>query len=716
MKKKENTYSILIKSLKEYMNNKDDLNLIEKAYNYAFNCHKGQFRLSGEDYIEHPLSVALILTEISSDATTIAASLLHDVIEDCGVTYDEIKTNFGESIAFLVEGVTEINKLSFSADSDATILTERKILVGITKDVRVIIIKLADRLHNLRTMWVLPQEKQKKKAKETLEILTPIAHRLGMGHIKSELEDLSLRYLKPEVYSDIVEKLNTTTKEREAEIAEMIKNLSEVLNSHGISHEIKGRAKGIYSIYNKLSAGKRYSDIYDLYGIRIFVNKEQDCYVAIGLIHAKYKPIPKRFKDYIAMPKTNMYQSIHTTVFGVNGYMFEIQIRTHEMDMVAEHGIASHWSYKEKTDSIQNAMEQKLQFFRSIIELNSEKSSPEDFVNTVRDEVLNNTIYVYTPKGDVIELPSGSTPIDFAYKLHTELGHKLVGSLVNNAIVPLNHELQSGDIVKINTSNASKGPSKEWIGIVKTTSAREKIKTFFNKIDKDEYLSHGEEELLDTLRKKKINFDDLFVTNLNLVLKETRCETLDDLYIAIGSKKVGTETIINIINGNNKSKEDMLKELLDRQSPKKHEVIKNDVLVTGIDNIKVNIASCCKPIPGDEIIGYITKTNGIIVHRLNCYNVNTDERIIDVSWNKKEDKKYSTDLLIYSSDSATSIVDIVNKCSFASVSIDYINTVSKTEEVIFKMGVLLESKEKLDKLLISLTSLPYIKKVERLVR
>ncbi|MBR6113531.1 MAG: bifunctional (p)ppGpp synthetase/guanosine-3',5'-bis(diphosphate) 3'-pyrophosphohydrolase, partial [Bacilli bacterium] len=519
------TFDELREKLLTYITDEKELDLIRSAYMFAFEKHFGVKRLTGEDYIIHPLNVAYILTEIKADAPSICAALMHDVIEDCDVTKEEIAEKFSSEIALLVDGVTKINRLNFSGDNEAMIANHRKILVGLSEDVRVIIIKLADRLHNMRTLWVLPEKKQKLKAKETLEILTPIAHRLGIGGIKSELEDLSLRYYKPDIYFEIVEKLNQSKAERESLVSSMMSAVSETLNEHGIVHEIKGRAKSIYSIYKKLDKGKKFNEIYDLLAMRVFVNTENECYQALGIIHSKYKPIPRRFKDYIAMPKTNMYQSLHTTVFGEGGQLYEIQIRTYEMDQVAELGIASHWSYKEKGSNVkanmQNAMEQKLQFFRNIMDLKAEETNDEDFVNAAVEEVLNENIYVFTPKGDVIELPDGSTPIDFAYRVHSGVGDKMVGAIVNNNIVPLDYKLQNNDIVKINTNKNSAGPSREWINMAFTSSAKNKIRGFFNKIDKEDYQKKGEEKLKEELRKKKIPFDEfLSSNNLDNILKE----------------------------------------------------------------------------------------------------------------------------------------------------------------------------------------------------
>ena len=487
MNQKEDAKTLddLILKAKTYIKNDDEIELIKKAYYFAEKAHAGQLRLTGDAYLLHPLNVAVILTEVYADSQTLVTALLHDVINFTDTTIEEVEENFGPEIKSLVDGISRINKLSLSADNEALISYHKKILVGLSEDVRIIILKIADRLHNMRTLWAIPEKKRKEKAKETLEILAPIAHRLGINHIKSELEDLSLKYWKPDVYNDILEKLSQSRSELDLSVDEMMQSVSKILNDNNIPHEMKGRTKSVYSIYNKLCKGKTFNEIYDILALRFLVNTEAECYLALGLIHAKYKPVPKRFKDYIARPKANGYSSLHTTVFGVNGKLFEIQIRTYEMDKVAEYGFASHWSYKEHGVNKTNDMEAKLKSFRTVIELNEQQVEGEEFVNTVKNELFSsNNIYVYTPKGDVFELPIGSTPIDFAYRVHTSVGHQMIGAIVNNNIVTLDYKLKDGDIVKINTNKNSKGPSKEWINIAYTTSAKNKIKAFFSKVDK----------------------------------------------------------------------------------------------------------------------------------------------------------------------------------------------------------------------------------------
>ncbi len=715
------TFDDLIEKVSTYIKEEEQLSLIRKAYDFAANVHFGTYRLTGEDYIEHPLHVAYILTDIQADYETLCAGLLHDVIEDSPTTKEELERDFSKVIADLVDGVTKINKLNFdSAENASQIATQRKILVGLCNDVRVIFIKLADRLHNIRTLWVHPEHKQKEKAKETLDILVPIAHRLGMNLWKSELEDLCLRYSKPDVYFGIVEQLNQSKVERDSVVEEMKHRVSTLLNTNGITHEIKGRAKSIYSIYKKLDKGKKFSDIYDLLALRVFVNTEQECYQALGVIHSKYRPLPKRFKDYIAMPKTNMYQSLHTTVFGFDGYLFEIQIRTYEMDEVAERGIASHWSYKENGGSgkpaIQNSMESKLQFFRSIMELNNEEASDEAFVKSVTEDVFKNTIYVFTPNGDVIELPSGANPIDFAYRVHSKVGDQMVGAIVNGNIVPLDYELHDNDIVKINTNKNSAGPSREWITMAKTTGARNKIKSFFNKIDKEEYQKHGEELLLKELRKRKIVFNEFLSSeNIEKILEEYKYKNIEELYMNLGSNRLTVGSLFHLILDDS-SKEDIL---LRKKQAKNVDLseIKDDILVEGIDHIKVNVASCCKPVPGDTIIGYITKGYGITVHRSMCPNVkDIDERTIGVHWNEVTEKKYPTTLLIHAQKIENMLLDIVSKTSNQNILVQNVSTFMHHDDVTYDITILVKNKEDLEKFVRDIESNPAVLEVERIFK
>ena len=715
---KENQISTFIElknKLKKYIS-KEELEKITKAYEFASLKHDGQKRSSGEDYIIHPLNVANILCDIQADSSAISAALLHDTIEDCDVTKEDIEELFGSEVAKLVESITKINRLNFTGDTEALIANQRKIIVGLTEDVRVIFLKLADRLHNMRTLWALSEKRQRANAKETLDIFTPIAHRLGMNSIKSELEDLSLRYLKPDVYFQIVEKLNKTKVQRDNYVSEMKKSVSEILNSNNIKHEIKGRSKSIYSIYKKLDKGKTFEQIYDFLALRVYVDTVEQCYQVLGLIHSKYKPMPKRFKDYIAMPKTNMYQSLHTTVFGIDGMVFEIQIRTYEMDKIAENGIASHWSYKEGKANMQNEMEQKLQFFRVLMEINKNDSTDQEYIDSVKEDVLKDSVYVFTPNGDVIELPTGSTPIDFAYRVHSKVGDTMVGAIVNDAIVPLDYELKDNDIVKINT-NKNSTPSLEWINIARTNQAKNKIKSFFNKSAKEDYANKGEELLTKELRKRKITNSVFFESdNLNKIFNALKVADLNELYINIGNNKYTANQVINVIQEENITKEEIiLKKTQNKQVSIPN--VKNDIIVKGIDDIKVNIASCCKPICGDEIIGYITKGHGITVHSSICPNISDlQQRFIEVNWNDNITKKYPTSLLIRAINNKNVLMEIIAKTSNSDITVESIKTISSSDDCLYDITILVENKEKLNKYINDLEMLSNILSVERKIQ
>ena len=706
------TFYDLIEKVRKYNDDEDELRIIEKAYNYAKEKHFTQKRITGDDYITHPLNVAYILTDVNADYKAICAALLHDTIEDSDGNFQEIEKLFGYDIANLVECVTKINRINFNSDSEQMAANQRKILVGLASDVRVLIIKLADRLHNMRTLYVFSPEKQQRKARETLEILTPVAHRLGMYKIKSELEDLCLRYLNPSAYFDILEKLNYKKTEMDEAVGKMLDEVSSLLKEHGIRHEIKGRSKSVYSIYNKLSKGRSFNDIYDILALRVLVDTEQECYLALGLIHSKYKPVPKRFKDYIAMPKSNFYQSLHTTVFGIDGMLFEIQIRTYDMDRVAEYGIASHWSYKEHTSGdSKDAMDQKLAIFRNIIELNEDSSTPEEFISSVKKDILfNDSIFVYTPKGDVIELPNGSTTVDFAYKVHSEVGDKMVGAIVNDNIVPFDYVLKTGDIIKINTSRLSNGPNKDWLNFVVTSQAKNKIKGFYSKIEKDDNINRGMVLLDGYLKKKNITFEMFHDKYLNKLLYNYKIKDIDEFYMSLG---MGKYTIDNMIKSIVKEEEKRKKSITLKGISKKKQEVDSDILVENMSSIKVTISGCCKPIPGDNIIGYITKGAGITVHRSNCKNImDLDERLINVKWNDNLNKKYPTDLLIYTNEDDI-LLDIITKASSNDVVIDSIFTLNKSSLKVLSVTVLVKNIEVLDKFCKDLYNIGSVVKIER---
>lgn len=716
MKQEEQAYTLddLLNKACTYIKSDDEIDLIKRAFLFASKAHSGQLRLTGDEYILHPLNVAMILTEIYADSQTLATALLHDVINFTDTKIEDIEKEFGSEIKNLVDGISRINKLSLSADNEALASYHKKILVGLSGDVRIIILKIADRLHNMRTLWAIPERKRKEKAKETLEILVPIAHRLGINHIKSELEDLSLKYYKPEVYNDILEKLSESRQELDKSVEKMMDSVSKILDSNNIKHEMKGRTKSVYSIYNKLQKGKMFNQIYDILALRCLVNTEAECYLALGLIHAKYKPVPKRFKDYIARPKANGYQSLHTTVFGVDGKLFEIQIRTYEMDKVAEYGFASHWSYKENGINKVNAMEQKLKSFRSIIELNEQQVEGEEFVNTVKNEVFNpSNIYVYTPKGDVFELPVGSTPIDFAYRVHTSVGHQMIGAIVNDNIVPLDYKLKNNDIVKINTNKHSKGPSKEWINICFTTSAKNKIKAFFSKIDKEKVISDGKDMLLKAIRRKKLSISDIMdEKKLSIALDDLGLNNENELYYEIGLGKYKPTTVIKTILGETEEEKRVLDKVL-KYSSKQMEA-SGDIIIDGIDDLKVSFGGCCKPIKGDQIVGYISKGNGITIHRKNCHNIcDINDRIISASWNLNSHKKYVANVLIYTIKKENLLLDIISKTTSFNIGIKSVNTIVNTDYNVYDIDILIEDTDKLKSYISSVSQLPYVTSVER---
>ena len=714
------SYDELYNEVKTYIPT-EELDILDKAYEYIAKKYYGVKRLTGDDFIVHPLSVAYILTSLKADVQTLCAALLHEVMKDESVTKQDLQEMFNSEIAELVNGINKINKISFLSSSENIANNSRNILVGLSEDVRVIFIKLADRLHNMRTIWVLPPDTQKEKAKETLEILTPIAHRLGISGIKSELEDLSLRYYKPDVYFSIVETLNKTKTERDSLVIKMKEAINKILEENGIKAEIKGRAKSIYSIYKKLDKGKKFNDIYDLLALRVYVNEKAECYQVLGLIHSIFKPLPKRFKDYIAMPKPNMYQSLHTTVIGIDGNFFEIQIRTYEMDYIAEKGIAAHWSYKEKGSnskaSMVDTMEQKLQFFRFMMEMKNETDT-EEMVSNIKNDFFNDTIFVFTPNGDVIELLKGSTPIDFAYSVHTDVGNKMVGAIVNGNIVPFDYELSDNDVIKINTNKNSLGPSKEWIKMAKTSHAKNKIRGFFNKIDKENYLKLGQELLLKEFRRKKISQTDFLIDeNINKILSEFKIGSIEELFTLIGSNKVTPLQVINVINNTENTKEAIILKKVQNNNVKANKTNKNDIIVEGIDEIKVNLASCCKPIPGDEITGFITKGYGITIHKIDCPNIeDEDERLISVRWNDVTNQKYVTTIFIRANKNNNVLIDVISKTTSNEMNVESINTLQNGDNVLYEITISVINNEKLNKFIREILQINNVIDAGRLIK
>ena len=713
MENKEKMYEELL-SLATKKYTPDEVELIKKSYEFASLKHQGRVRLNKTDYMTHPLGVALILLDLDVDAVTIAAALIHETINHADATKEEIEELFGSEVASIVYVISKLNRLELSDDSEHAALNLRKILVGMSEDVRVLFLKMADRLHNLRTADALDKEALKKKVHETMTVLIPIAHRLGMYKIKGEMEDLCLKYSKPDVYNDILERLNASFEELHESLEEMEESISEMLMEQNIPFKIKSRVKSVYSIYNKLNNGKKWENIYDILALRVIVEKVSECYLAIGLIHAKYRPIPGRFKDYIAMPKANMYQSLHTGVFGSDGNRYEIQVRTEEMDEFAEKGVASHFAYKEK-HYIKNVMEQRLEILRNLIEANASLSDIE-FASDVENELLNASIYVFTPKGDVLELPIGSTPLDFAYRIHSDVGDHSVQAIVNDTSVPLNYELHNNDIVKIRTNMAAT-PNKEWLSFVKSSHAKNKIKAYFSKQDKEMYTEKGKTILANEIRKRKLSFDQVLSNeNIKKICKDLKLETLDDIYFSIGSLRYTAAYIINLTTEDKKNVEDIMLEKVSQNnaSLKSNKNSNSEILVDNQDGILVNLAKCCQPVFGDEIVGYITKGEGVTVHKKDCPNVkNKENRFVKVEWNKEVSADFLTDIDITTDISKNYLLDLISKATSKKVYIDGVKTKNKELETVYTLTLKVKDKEQLEDYMNSLYAYKFVKKVER---
>lgn len=664
----------LISKIKANGNNVD-IDLVKKAYDLAFEAHKEQKRESGEPYIIHPISVAMILADMGMDTNTIVAGLLHDVIEDTDYTYEDISNIFNVEVANLVDGVTKLGKIKYKSKEEQQADNVRKMLLAMAKDIRVIIIKLADRLHNMRTLKYMKPEKQKKKAQETLDIFAPLAHRLGISKIKWELEDLCLRYIHPEEYYDLVNMIAEKRVEREKFISRIIEELKENLDKANIDSDIEGRPKHFYSIYRKMvNKHKSIEQIFDLTAIRILVNTVKDCYAVLGIVHTIYKPIPGRFKDYIAMPKPNMYQSLHTTVIGSEGKTFEIQIRTFEMHRTAEYGIAAHWKYKSGvtgTDSKDMTFENKLTWLRDILEWQKEAVDATEFMEGFKLDLFSDEIFVFTPKGVVINLPAGATPIDFAYKIHTDIGNKCVGAKVNGKIVTLDYKLKTGEIVEILTSSSSRGPNIDWLNIANSNQARSKIKQWLRKARREENLERGKEMLEKECKKQSLVFSDLCKGPLyDKLLKRYHLNNVEEVYVAVGEGELLSSTVISKLKENvvkqvteeelNKNIEEQIAKT-ERQTKKKQSY---GVTIKGLNNIMVRFARCCNPVPGDDIAGYITKGRGVSVHRKDCSNFKAivekqREKVVDVSWGTEKGTAYVAELEVKAEDRMCLLSDVM---------------------------------------------------------
>ncbi|MGE8206123.1 RelA/SpoT family protein [Heyndrickxia sp. NPDC080065] len=651
----------VIERTTEYLN-EEHVALVRKAYEFAENAHKEQYRKSGEPYIIHPVQVAGILADLEMDPSTVAAGFLHDVVEDTDITLDEIRQAFNDEVAMLVDGVTKLGKIKYKSHEEQQAENHRKMFVAMAQDIRVILIKLADRLHNMRTLKHLPIEKQRRIANETIEIFAPLAHRLGISKIKWELEDTALRYLNPQQYYRIVNLMKKKRAEREQYLEDVIEEVNERLEDVSIKAEISGRPKHIYSIYRKMVLQhKQFNEIYDLLAVRIIVKSIKDCYAVLGIIHTCWKPMPGRFKDYIAMPKTNMYQSLHTTVIGPKGDPLEVQIRTIEMHRISEFGVAAHWAYKEgKASNTKTSFEKKLSWFREILEFQNESENAEEFMESLKIDLFSDMVFVFTPKGDVIELASGSVPIDFAYRVHSEIGNKTIGAKVNGKMVTLDYKLKTGDIVEILTSKHSYGPSQDWIKLVQTSQAKNKIRQFFKRQRKEENIVKGRELVEKEIKNMDFDLKEIITPeNLKRVAEKFNFVNEEDMYAAVGFNGITALQIANRLTEKLRRKRDQeeaVNEIVsEMKAPTKHKKRDAGVTVKGIDNLLIRISRCCNPVPGDEIVGFITKGRGVSVHRSDCPNVASDEyqnRLISVEWESDVtcSKEYNVEIEIFGYD------------------------------------------------------------------
>lgn len=720
---------ILLQKIKENCTNVD-LDIVSKAFNLAYEAHKEQKRESGEPYIIHPIDVAVILAELGMDTSTIVAGLLHDVIEDTDYTYDDIKNIFSEEVANLVSGVTKITKMEYKSKEEQQADNFRKMLLAMASDIRVIIIKLADRLHNMRTLKYMPKEKQKRISKETLDIYAPLAHRLGISKVKWELEDLCFRYLHEEEYYDLVHQISEKRVERETYIAQIIKDLYSKLEEAEIDSDIDGRPKHFYSIYRKMvTKNKSIEQIFDLTAIRILVNSVKDCYEVLGIVHTIYKPIPGRFKDYIAMPKPNMYQSLHTTVIGPQGKTFEIQIRTFEMHKTAEYGIAAHWKYKEgdTSDTKGKSFENKLVWLRDMLEWQKETSDAEEFMEGFKINLFTDEIFLFTPKGVVIDLPNGATPIDFAYRIHTDIGNKCIGAKVNGKIVPLDYKLKTGQIVEILTSNSSKGPNMDWLSIAKSNQAKSKIKAWFKKAKKEENINKGKEVFEKELKKQSVHYVDIAKgESYDKFIKRYNINCMDDLYALVGLGAIVASSFIAKLKEENLSKEEKDKNLNKaiEENISKNEKKKKDtsygVTVKGENNLMVRFAKCCNPVPGDDILGYITKGRGVSIHRKDCGNINSlikedPQKVVDVSWGTSKGVAYMAEIQVKTEDKSGILSDVMNILMDSKLPLNALNAKSAKRNLAYiNIKIKIDTVEQLKELMKKIKRVPGVLDVYRM--
>lgn len=729
-------YKELINSVLKY-HPSTDISMIEKAYKVASEAHEGQKRKSGEPYIIHPLCVAIILADLELDKETIVAGLLHDAVEDTWMTYEEVEKEFGSEVALLVDGVTKLGQLSYSADKvEVQAENLRKMFLAMAKDIRVILIKLADRLHNMRTLQYMRPEKQQEKARETMDIYAPIAMRLGISKIKVELDDLSLKYLKPDVYYDLVQKVALRKSEREQFVGAIVKEVKKHMDDANIKAQVDGRVKHFFSIYKKMvNQDKTIDQIYDLFAVRILVDTVKDCYAALGVIHEMYKPIPGRFKDYIAMPKPNMYQSLHTTLIGPNGQPFEIQIRTYEMHRTAEYGIAAHWKYKESSDGkvpVGKSEEEKLNWLRQILEWQRDMSDNKEFMSLLKNDLdlFADSVYCFTPQGDVKTLPSGSTPVDFAYSVHSAVGNKMVGARVNGKLVPIEYEIKNGDRIEIITSQNSQGPSRDWLKLVKSTQAKNKINQWFKKELKEDNILKGKEMLAQYARAKGFKISNYTKTQyLEAVLRKYGFRDWDSVLAAIGHGGLKEGQVFNKLveaydkeNKKNLTDEQVLEAASETQEKLHIAKSKSGIVVKGIHDVAVRFSKCCNPIPGDEIVGFVTRGRGITIHRTDCVNVlnmsETDRtRLIEAEWQQpdtKEKEKYMAEIQVYANNRTGLLVDLSKIFTERKIDLRSINSrTSKQEKATISMSFEIGSKEELRSLIEKIRQVESVIDVER---
>lgn len=720
----------IIKRMK--MNNrKSNSQLILKAYNFARSNHKEQKRLSGEEYIVHPLEVADILANLKLDDATICAALLHDVVEDTIISQEDITKEFGEEISEMVAGVTKLGQIQYVTIEEQQVENYRKMFLAMGKDIRVILIKLADRLHNMRTLSYLKRDRQIANAKETMELYAPLANRLGIYSLKWELEDLAFKYLQPEEYKELILGIEKKREERLEFINSIMEEIKIALKKAKIVAEMTGRAKHLYSIYRKMQRDNITLDqIYDLFALRIIVNSVKDCYAALGVVHDLYTPMPGRFKDYIAMPKPNMYQSIHTTLIGPKGTPFEVQVRTWDMHQVAEYGIAAHWAYKEANNSRNKksnvvVTDDKLAWLRETLEWQKDMQDPEEFLKTLKTELFEDEVYVFTPKGAIKNLPRGATAIDFAYAIHAEVGHRMVGCKINSKMMPIVTPLKSGDIVEIITADTSKGPSRDWLKIVKSTSAKNKIQQYFKKAEREENITKGKDILEKEIKKIGMTHADLFKPEwIQIVLKRYNYPTQDDMFASIGFGAISPNKILTRLLEEYKKEhqEDVIEEKIQELVQTKQKTRKNGtsgVIVKGIDNCLVKFSKCCNPVPGDEIIGYITKGRGVSIHRKDCPNINDllseEERIIDVEWYEEEKNgNYNVEIEVLSNDRTGLLADIVREITALKINIIGVNTKTNKDKIaIIDIAVEVKDIEQMNKVLKAIRKVDSVYEVNR---